>query len=56
MWIILYGSLENMDVSELAFANQRDAQIHAEQLINTKEVREKYGMAYYELRRIYVIR
>tara|TARA_Y100000389_G_scaffold127457_1_gene124785 strand:- start:978 stop:1151 length:174 start_codon:yes stop_codon:yes gene_type:complete len=56
MWIILYGIHENMDVSELAFANQRDAQIHAEELINTPEVQEKYGAAYYELRRVYVIR
>jgi len=56
MWIILYGIHENMAVSELAFANQRDAQIHAEELINTPEVKEKYGAAYYELRRVYVIR
>ena len=56
MWIIMYGNIESMDVSELAFAHQREAQIHAENLIKTKEVQEKYGRAYYELRRVYVIR
>jgi len=40
MWIILYGIHENMSVSELAFANQRDAQIHAEELINTLKCRK----------------
>ena len=56
MWIILYGKHGNMAESELAFANQRDAQIHAEELINTPEVQEKYGAAHYELRRVYMIR
>lgn len=57
MWLILYGIPEMMEISELAFADLRAAQVHAEELIRTAEVKEKYGdAAHYELRRVYLVR